>query len=648
VRWCEVGRGGGNAKALMNMADEMEVDLLDETSEDNSILQRLRVWWLRNKPLQAEYRRVSAKFGAGVTTYFLFYRFLFLQFFLMSIISISFTAAHVSKMLTQGKGFAGIMGVGSSSYGYMPQFMYISSYGIEEAFDYSIMVVLGIVVLILSTAEHLISEDRGMKEVDATEIGNELPWCREVLCSWDCSVVTQQEADDQYQNLANKFVLQLDETERRERIKGRSRLQKAVLYLRRFIALCLYLALQSASFTAIIYLTINEESIVANLKGTPFSPLASSLTPFVLGIINFSATTALKAITAFESWDSALIHTSLLLGRTYLFTIANNIIVVMGYVLQADPFLLADLPTIRNSVAKQADTSGRCLLDQGANQLFALVVTTFAVKEGISNFLYPIASANFYQYVLGKVPAPKYPFDIVDSSIDLLGFVSLVLATFPFAPLTLLFGPIMIFWRIQSEIWVLMNYQAKPEKPWKAHYSGVIFTSIYLLTISVFGLTASVYFLSSKTFAKQCSIQDNFVELCASSVDPNTQTCTKSTNSQYYDFYKNTPYPAAFCNNACGAFIDQRSAFAPFKESISAVFWDALFTYPYVPWFLFVMLMIQRELKRNTRHVSKKLHEQSMRAYDTKLELMTKEQKRKDKRIERLTLQLGDAAEVVE
>lgn len=635
---------GGMAKALLSVTEEMDVDVVEDIDDGDSLWHRLRVWWMRNKPLQHEYRRVSSRFGAAATTYFFFYRFVFLQFSLMAIISIAFSAIHVSRMLSRGLGYNDIMGRTGGAF--LPNFMLYSTYNTNEGFEYSLMVAIGIMTLIVSVIQHLVSEDKSMKEVEVHEVGNESPFAREVFCAWDCSMTEQQEADDQYQALGSKYIFMLDEEATKGKQLSRTRMQLVILWTRRFLGFCGYLGIQAAAFVAIIILTINTDAITQSLVGTPFAVFSASLSPIALQAINGLVPTFIKKITVFEAWDTGGVHTSLLLLRMYLFNILNTLILAISYVLLADPFLLADRPQIRNSLVLPPVVGFSCLIDQTAAALFSLVVTTFLLKELLNNFLLPLITTGATQYLLGKSP-PKDPFELVDSTIDTIGFVSNMLLTFPFAPLSLLFGPIMIYIRIKREIWVLMNFRAKPEKPWKAHYGGVIFTSVYLVTLVLVGLPCAVYFLTTKTFPKDCSIQDNYVGMCTTEINPATGTCTVDSTSVYYSSYGKDPYPATICQSACGAFVDSRSNFAPFKEMVlyvapTEIIWDALFTYPYLPWAALMFFSVQRALRKNSRDISIELHEKESRLLHSKVELLEKEKKRIEKSNQRLQLQLQD------
>lgn len=640
-----VGQGGqGHANlrnALMTVTEEMDFDLVDNAGGKDGILKRLKAWWLRNKPMQAEIRRISSRFGAGTTSYFIFYRFIYLQFSLLAIISIAFSILHVSYMVSSGYGYRDMI----TTSGYLPYFMLFSSYVTQESFYYSLMIVCCIMVIIASILEHLVAEDKNMKEVDALEVGNENPYAKEVLCAWDFSVTSQQEADDQYSSLANKYTAQLEETRTNGVKAARTRTDLFLLYSRRFLGFCLYVGVQAAAFAAIIFLTINGDSVAARLAGTPFSAFSSSVAPAALFVINSMIPPFMKFITRLEKWDTGMMHTSLLLGRQFLFNILNQLILALSYLLLADPLLFGagSQSAIRRALTAKDSGTFNCLIDAAADGLFALVVTAFASKEIITNFAIPMFKVVAAQ--LTKTPLVKDPYDVVDSAIDLLGFLSNILVTFPFAPLAMVFTPVMVYIRIKREVHILMKYSAKPEKPWKAHYSGVIFTFVYLITLFITGVPAGVYFLTTKTFAKNCNIMDDYISLCASSIDPATQTCVKSQNSEYYSLFKDVDYPAVLCNRACGAFVDKRSNLVPFKEAATNIkvlgaIWDAAFIYPYIPWFLFACLCVARAMATNSRIVASTLQEKKGALLQGRIEILEKEKKKLEKANERMRNQL--------
>jgi len=563
------GGGGGDGKmaksganirqALQNSSAESgeEMDLgISDYDVKASLFLRFKNWYIRNKPFQREFRQIQARFGASVTSYFVFYRFLFLQFSLIGAVSLSFAVVHLVYLCLHGT--PSINSLLINTHGLLPAFMLYSSYHTVEAFHYSLMVVIGILVFIYTIIEHLVNEDRTMKQVDAVEKGNETPYCKDVLCCWDMSLATHAESSEYSNTLGNMFSQKVEETRTQGKKNARSNYDLFVLYSKRFLGFTLYAGVQAGSFAAIIFLTINSEALTQMIKATPLANFSSVIAPLALNIINTIMPPLLKLITAFEAWDSGTMYLNILLFRMYASNTLNTLILALSYILLADPFLIASYPSIRGQLELKETGLFNCRIDQCADALFTLFVTGFvSSKIGI------VSSWILKRIATVKKPFVKTEFEIAPTMIALLNFVSLVLLTFPFAPLSLLLFPFMIWINIKAECYAMLEFSAKPLKPWKAHQSGVIFTFFYLATLMLVGLPAAVYFLTTKTFPKDCMLQDNFVGLCSTSVSKTKLTCATSRNSDYYTTFGRISggYPNAICANACGAFVQSSSNF---------------------------------------------------------------------------------------
>jgi hypothetical protein len=77
------------------------------------------------------------------------------------------------------------------------------------------------------------------------------------------------------------------------------------------------------------------------------------LIPLALSAINVVTPMFLKTITNFEKWDSSQLELTFLLFRTYLSNTLNTMILAISYLLLADPFLLAQYPSLRVQVESQ-------------------------------------------------------------------------------------------------------------------------------------------------------------------------------------------------------------------------------------------------------------------------------------------------------
>ncbi len=335
----------------------------------------------KHKPFQKEIRTIQGKFGSAVASYFVFYRFIFMQVLLIAIVAAIFAVLHITLFVSrEGNSSLNKIVFGP---GMLPGFMLYSTFESEEAFQYSMFVIFGLLVFVATAVEHLITEDLTMKRIDASEEGNEAPYSKAVLCSWDMGGYgynpTTRQIEDQIGALGNSYIQLLEDTRTAGLIKSRSRFELLVLYTRRFIASLLYVGVQAASFAAIVILTIYTESITEWLGTTPFKNFASALAPLALNVLNSISPPLMKAITDLELWDSGQMKLNVLLFRMYLSNILNTLILALSYLMLSDPMLLANFATVRGSLELTESDLFACRVDQTADAMFSLYTTNFVI-----------------------------------------------------------------------------------------------------------------------------------------------------------------------------------------------------------------------------------------------------------------------------
>jgi hypothetical protein len=403
-----------------------------------------------------------------------------------------------------------------------------------------------------------------------------------------------------------------------------------------------FLAIVGLSFSIIIAVTYYSTNIARKLKSVPVLQDGTTLiVPFIVNAINGALPTALQLITDLEGWDSAETVTNIVLFRLYLANILNALILGFSYLVLADPFLFASSTNrIRDSFGIKESLNFDCRLDQVGSGLFTLVLSTW-VLDIVFFFGVPFAYLLFARF--RHLPFQKFEFQVAPSLVKKLYFMGLVFMTLPFTPFLLIFVPLLLFVGFKVEKLVLKRLYQKPLRPWKGQKAGFIYTLFYLISFVFIGITVNVYFLTSKTFVKSCSIQDRFVDLCQTgSYDPTTSICSTDQSSDYYLVYGTTGnYPAVLCKAACGPFINQSSNLNPFHEMISGYtvlryIWTICFSFPYLPWVLVLILAIAIILHNNSLDVARLLtyaRERSMEAHILSLEI---ERKKQEKVINRL------------
>jgi hypothetical protein len=676
------GGGGGNVavkkannandklrQELQNSNDADDVDLgLTELDGTLTLMNKIKAWAAKKKPFQKDIRTIQGKFGSAVASYFVFYRFIFMQVIAITTVATIFTVLHLTLYINGDPSNSNLNKLIQGN-GMLPAFMLFSTFIHEEAFQYSMFIIFGLLVFLSTAIEHLITEDKTMKRIDASEEGNEAPYSKALLCAWDFGGYgyspTSRQVEDQCGSLKNSYIQLLEDTRTAGLINSRSRFELFVLYSRRFISTMLYIGVQAASFAAIVILTIYTEDITKWLGTTPFKNFASALAPLALNVLNSISPPLMQIITSFEKWDSGQMNLNVLLFRMYLSNILNTLILALSYLLLADPMLLAEFPTIRGSLELVESGVFQCRMDQTADAMFSLYTTNFFISnfslfifgKGFELFHRLLSKTQWGSDLLGEYQ--PFPFEVEPAMINLFNNMSLVMITFPFAPTAMIFLPMAIFISVKVEVFCMINYNSKPERTWKAHQSGVIFTSFYLATLILIGIPITIYFISTSNFPKNCSIQDSAANLCVSgtydgtSKDSDgelTHLCTKSSTNKYYTFYENLKYPYAICSTSCGPFVEYETQLIPFKDIIfqfSALkkAWELLFDVSYIPWCVIGYMLVVKWRAHNTKIVLRETQETKEKVLTVQVEGLEAEKRRQDKIIARFKQQQAAAEE---
>ena len=192
-------------------------------------------------------------------------------------------------------------------------------------------------------------------------------------------------------------------------------------------------------------------------------------------------------------------------------------------------------------------------------------------------------------------------------------------------------------------------YVLQPLRPFGGQSTELLFSSLYLLTFFIVGLTVSFYVASTHTMAKACDIQDQYVGLCVDGiVDGSTNECiTIDSSSQYYSRYggggdsTSTTYPSMICSPSCGPFVHHRSIAAVLVDGIISQHvlsqvWEVLFVYPYLPWTIVVLLLVRNAMLHNSLKVSKFSASNKDRLFEAQVQAGELERKRQEQIILKL------------
>ena len=344
----------------------------------------------------------------------------------------------------------------------------------------------------------------------------------------------------------------------------------------------------------------------------------------------------------------------------FLSSILNIIILGIANGMLADPYMFAksNTVTIRDQMQVQFAPNGfTCRLDQTGDSLIALIFTDFIVTAILQIGSHLILKVNSF---VCKQEWVKAEFDTASSMVSVLYSTGLFVLALPFAPICMIFAPIMLALKFKWEAFVAFKFSSKPNRPWQAHAAGRTFTLFYLITIFSIGVSATFYFLGNNNFAKLCDIQDLHVGLCASPVVDDV--CSDlNANSPYYLYFNdafNCPsldgvvqYPSCVCHGdwACGPFIDEKAALFPFQRYIQHIpffgfIWVNFVQHSYGSWIIIIFLGILAKLRYNSFRVIKNAKFEKEQQYLTHIASLQIEQKRQLKIIHRLKLLEGASA----
>ena len=530
--------------------------------------------------------------------------------------------------------------------GILPGFMEYSSFGLNEKFAYTANVIIVIAVLVAMCINKLLSEDKLMKRLDLIEKENDFTFSKDVLCGWDHSLTQASEVTDLHGLLNQMFREKLAELTLAGLLRARSNLKVLEIYARRFVALVVYLAVQLAAYSSIVYLTVKSQSIQNGLNVGLLKSLSAFIVPAAVTAINSVTPGIYKHLTTIELWDSGQVQLNVLLFRMYLSNMMNLLILAISYALLADPFLFAEKgdKNMRRQVEHEFTPSDfDCRLNQAANGLFTLILTEFFLN-GIVFWAMGMVKVVINAYVMAT---PKKEFNIAQRMVAMLYFVSLMLLNFPFSPLSVIILPFMLSARIKWEKYVTLKFYAKPKAVWTAHKAGSFFVLFYIMSLTFVGIPSAVYFLSRETFPKSCDIQDADIGLCSADLTDD-DTCTLNPNSNYYSLYNDAAYceegyPACICQYPCGPFVNERNAFAPFRKTLQGtivvgVVWDYIFKNSYGAWFLAGFFYILFRMRGNTVKINSQGYSEKERSLETHITALENEKKKHEKLINRLKL----------
>ena len=607
----EIGSG-----AMLNGEDEGDIHL-DEfdvfQSNPLELVKIIEAWIEKNFPFKNDIQRVHAMCGGTVSSYFLFSRWLVLQYALVSAMVCVFLVYHISAKWNKKDMW-------NLSSGLLPNFMLFSSFTDSERLNYSIMVTLGMCLMVVNGLLKYIREDRVIKQEIVHEGENfTSSYSKEIFVAWENSLVAEQDIDNFKGSLTQLFKEKLKDSEEAGMKKALTDVEKILLFLRRFIGNVIFIVFLALIVFFILYLTIEQERVAAYATNVnpALGSIAGSIPSIAVNVINSISPEVIKLITAFEKWDRAYTLT-FLLGRMYVANVVNVLILALQYLLLANPYLLADKDnlSIRSTIEAPFDSNGPydCRMDMVQNGFFQLILTDWVSK--LISFYISGVTPYVISWIMGS-ELSKTEFDLPPMILTGIFSAGLALMSWPFSPLSMIITPFMTAATIKFERYCILHFYNKPKEQWKSQKAIYLFTYLYMLTVILFGVGFTLFFLNTETLPKSCDIQDEFVGLCASPYNSTSFSCALDESSVYYKgngestLCGNSAYPKCVCEEplACGPFIYDQSALSPIRQYLYKfeplkVLYEIFFVTSYGAWGLLLVALTIISLRRNTLKVN--------------------------------------------
>ena len=470
---------------------EMSVNLTQSTREKvMALLEKIL-------PFRKDIRQVEARFGTAVGAYMHFYRWVYMQFTILTIVLFVFTVIHLGYMIDRKriqKAF------NTGEFPYLLHFMEYDSYEQNEAFTYIFAVVVGLLIILINGGANMINEDAKRKRIVAASDGQEYKVARDLLCAWDNSLSTDAEVTDWSGKIGNDIMLLNEEVKADGAVKNRTGLEILAKVGKRVLANLAYLLIIIISGYIVFYLQIRQNSLEEIIK-IPFLTVPTIAVTFLNSIVP----TLLESLTAFEEWDSSEMEFRFLTFRFYVSSTINLLLLEWAVVMAADPSFLNspepvyipfyDTVTFAQMREEMFDSSS-CPVRDASDLAFEQVFSDSLSK---AFFFWLTGAWSKYQAILTRNDWVREELKIAELTVNNIFSVGLFMVTLPFSPLSIIFSPLVWFVNFKLEKMIIMGYYGKPKREMRGGKSGTIFAGFYLATVLICPVPLVLYFVHSKS-----------------------------------------------------------------------------------------------------------------------------------------------------
>ena len=206
--------GGGNVNPLADFA------------------QAANAFFVNLTPFAGDIQRIQAQYGAGVAAFFKFCRWILMQFGVLALISILFIIVHFSTLASRSSSSAwDLLSFDLNKYGLFPKVFAFSSHEPSEAIIYASVLFIYAFWLVLHTLIKWRSEDREtVMAMTHDEEQKNFKFSKAVLSAWDNGVHSSTDSEQMQRGLYQRVVQLFAEKDILDRLRKRTKAQKAVIF----------------------------------------------------------------------------------------------------------------------------------------------------------------------------------------------------------------------------------------------------------------------------------------------------------------------------------------------------------------------------------------------------------------------------------
>jgi hypothetical protein len=530
---------------------------------------------------------------------------MFLAMMIVVSISAIFHIIHISQSRSPLDMIVG--------FGMLPGFMYISTFQSDEAIMYVLTILAVLGMLLVAVVVSAVTEDRNAKHTQILVDKDTRVNAKAVLMRWDNWISSKIESETAVVSHIQTFRDNLNALVANGINQKRTRLQTIVLYGRKVCGLFTYLLLQFAVYVWVSdVITSFTRSSRSNTDSLAAGYANMFIPPAILSTSNCIFPYFVNLITEFERWESKSTELNVKITRLYFASFLNILILAVECGLIADPFFLSQRENIivRENLEPAFVDRYDCRLNMVNDSLTAYILADALVHLVFISAV-PLCISLISKF-LGETDAPKTEFDLVWRMISTLYFIGLIILSVPFVPLALIIFAIILALRLKADVYFSIKFASKPGNSLSVHKFRQIYAKLLMLTAISVGVLSLFFLMSRTTFAKDCSIQDDYVGLCLNDLDSNNVCTSLNEDNRYYDAFSSLSvcpdgYPRCICNAdlSCGPFKKHSTALAQLQQSLTSYafvefFWAHFIEGSVGTWALVTIFYIEYNFRTNS------------------------------------------------